>query len=462
MLIHMSLAHALTLHAFVTASALLLYVVTSHAARQRRNPAAAISWILFILLLPYAALPLYLAFGTRKSLRGRLALPRPGATTSGRWAVDAILAVGQPVPAHYSDLRIHADGRQAQEALLEIIDGAQRSIDICTFIIGRDSLGSAVMERLCAKSRSGVRVRLLLDGLGHLMAGRPDLSPLREAGVACTLFMPPWRAMFRGRANMRIHRKLLLADSGLDAGRLWCGGRNLATEYFLGEPGAPAWRDLSFDLRGALLAHASVLFELDWGLATGAPPSAGRPPQAPGGAIGGAQLVASGADQPDDTVYSVLLAAAYRAEHRIALATPYFVPDAALLLALCMAARRGVKVDLLMPRRSNHALSDAVRGRSLRALTQAGASVWLAPGMIHAKLVVIDDALALAGSANLDSRSLFLNYELMVAFHAAQDIQRFGHWFDAQRDAAHRFTPQAPGLLRDIVEGMLLWAAFQL
>jgi cardiolipin synthase len=164
----------------------------------------------------------------------------------------------------------------------------------------------------------------------------------------------------------------------------------------------------------------------------------------------------------DDTLYALLVTAAYRARRRIALVTPYFVPEMALLMALCLAARRGVQVELLLPARSNHRMSDLARGRALRSLAQAGGRVWLAPGMQHAKLVVVDDTLALAGSANLDSRSLFLNYELMFAFHRTADVQRFGGWFDRERTAARPYVAERPGLARDLAEGMLLWVGFQL
>jgi len=175
-----------------------------------------------------------------------------------------------------------------------------------------------------------------------------------------------------------------------------------------------------------------------------------------------AQLIASGPDQVDDTVYSLLVTAAYRAHERILLVTPYFVPDSALLLALSLAARRGVVVELLLPARSNHRLSDVARNRSLRALAAAGAQIWLAPRMLHAKLAIIDHTVALAGSANLDSRSLFINYELMVAFHDLAAIERFGAWYAQERTTAREHHPRRAGLLRDIGEGLLLWAGFQL
>ena len=121
------------------------------------------------------------------------------------------------------------------------------------------------------------------------------------------------------------------------------------------------------------------------------------------------------------------------AQRRILAVTPYFIPDATLLMALTLAARRGVQVDLVLPRRSNHRLADVARHRPLRDLAAAGARLWFTPFMLHAKVVVIDEQLALAGSANLDLRSLFLNYELMVAFYEPADVVRFAAWIERER-----------------------------
>jgi cardiolipin synthase len=461
------LTHWLTLHGLVTLAAVLLYVATAHVLQQRRHPAAAIAWMLFIVLLPYVALPAFLSFGSRKQKRPRMptlvAVPAPRAGDA--WAVETILALGQPAPAAYRHLHVHRDGGEAQQALLDTLAGAQVSIVLCTFILGRDGLGDAVLAQLCDKARHGVHVRLLLDGLGRWMGGSPDLKRLTAAGGQVALFVPPLRSPLKGRFNLRDHRKLLVTDAGRPGARLWCGGRNLALEYFGGSPGSPPWRDLSFDLEGPLVQQAADLFERDWVFALGrkAEPGPATPTLPPGPELAdGAQLVASGPDQVDDTIHALLVTAVYRARRRLVLVTPYFVPEPALLMALCMAARRGVAVDLLLPERSNHSLSDAARSRAVRALAQSGGRVWLAPGMLHAKLVIVDDTLALAGSANLDSRSLFLNYELMLAFHNPADVQRFAAWFDTERGTARRYEAQAPGLVRDLAEGMLLWAAFQL
>jgi cardiolipin synthase len=454
-------AHWLSLHGLAVASGLLVYVLASHALQQRRHSAAAIGWVLVMVLIPYLGLPLYLLFGTRKLVRSGshppLAPRDPDIVTDDAWARQLAAAMGQPPVASYENLRIHADGAQARQALWELIDSAERELDLCTFILGRDEMGDALAARLIGKARAGVRVRLLLDGVGRMMGGWRDLHMLESAGVNIALFVPLLHSPLKGRTNLRNHRKLVVAD-GM---RLWCGGRNFAAEYFEDTHTRAPWRDLSFDLYGPLARQADELFQRDWAFATGAPPAqikhATQTAPQPF-----AQVIASGPDQADDTVHALLVTGCFNARHRIVAATPYFVPGDELLMALTLAAWRGVKVDLILPTRSNHRMADLARHRALRDLAAAGARVWFVPYMLHAKAVVIDDMLAMVGTLNLDARSLFLNYELMVAFYAAADVRRFAGWLEGQRDKAKRYQPRTPGLLRELSEGLVLWLAFQL
>jgi cardiolipin synthase len=119
-------------------------------------------------------------------------------------------------------------------------------------------------------------------------------------------------------------------------------------------------------------------------------------------------------------------------------------------------------VELLLPAHSNHRLADLARHRALRTLVDAGATVRQVPHMLHAKLIVVDADWALAGSANLDSRSLFLNYELMMAFHAPDAVAAFADWCQHEARNAQTYVSHPPGLWRDLGEGLVLWLAFQL
>jgi cardiolipin synthase len=453
----------LSVHGLVVLIGLLTYVLTSHSLHQRRSPTAAVSWVLAISLVPYVGLPLYLMFGTRKlahsgrRVAGDLPVRAAQGDADSLWPLQLAAALGQPPEAHYRDLRLHEDGTQAREALWDLVDAARRDLVLCTFLLGRDAFGRELIARLVAKARSGVRVRLLLDAAGRVMGGGVSLKPLRAAGIEVALFGPILHIPFTSRTNLRNHRKFAVAD----ADRLWCGGRNLSGEYFGPKGPLPQWDDLTFDLRGPLAARARDLFERDWSFAARCPlPSAAigheaaRPPYA--------QLIASGPDEADDTVHDLLVTACFKARRRIAVVTPYFVPGEVLLLALSLAARRGVTVDLVLPRHSNHRLADFVRHRALRELSRAGGRIWQVPYMLHAKAVVVDEDLALAGSANLDSRSLFLNFELMVAFYERADIGRFAEFIERRVRGAERYARGKPGLLRDLAEGLALWIAFQL
>ena len=489
MIVDFIVHHALVLHGMVVAAGLIVYVGASRALPQRRDPSAAIAWVVALALVPYIALPFYLMFGSRK-LRMRddpaplpppLGPPPEISEAASMWARRLGRSMGLAPAARYEALSVHAGGREALQAALEVIASATRTLDVCTFILAHDAIGMEIAAALRAKANEGLRVRLLLDGIGAWLGGRADAVRLREAGVEVVTFVPPFRSILRGRANLRNHRKMIVADTD----RLWCGGRNFAEEYFDGEPAQaenaaatghrqgrsawhrrakPAWHDLSFDLRGEIVASACEQFEKDWAYATRAEPApACAPPAPPLSADEGAlaQLVPSGPDQVDDTIQSLLVTGCYMARHRIRAITPYFVPDANLLMALVLAARRGVLIDLVLPARSNHRLADVARHRPLRDLANAGARIWFVPWMTHAKAFVVDEQIALAGSANLDLRSLLLNYELMIAFYERSDVRRFAEWIETEQLRSARFEPKEPGLLRDLSEGLLLWLAFQ-
>lgn len=465
------LDHWLTIHGVIVISGLAAYATTSHTLHLRRNPSSAIGWVVSLVLFPYMALPLYLIFGIRKvksyrSASGKLEFAdrssNPGLLSNRTRQLAAIMSL--PAASPYRQLAIHEDGSRALQALRGMIDAATQSIDLCTFIFARDNLGDEIAGNLKRRAKDGIRVRLLVDGVGAYLRGHTDFRSLSAAGVDVALFVPPLRSSLRGRTNLRNHRKMLVTDGEW----LWCGGRNLAAEYFEGNAksslGNPPWIDLSFDLHGALARQAQQQFEQDWAFATrGALP--GPIPAInesfPADAAMG-QLIASGPDQMDDTLNTLLVSGFLLSNKRIMAVTPYFVPNPTLLMSLTLAARRGVSVDLLLPKKSNHRMADLARHRALHELTAAGGRVWFLPQMIHAKAIVIDDELALAGSANLDERSLFLNYELMVAFYQPSDVNRFAESIDGQLSNAVPYHAKPAGLWREIAEGMLLWLAFQL
>ncbi|MEP6883876.1 MAG: phospholipase D-like domain-containing protein [Gammaproteobacteria bacterium] len=471
-----------TVHTLIIVISLLIYVLTTRLERTRRPPSIAIAWVLSLIALPYFALPAYLIFGRRK-LRRKTA-HRSGTQQGGlNWAEELIESFGLAASAP-AFVRLHRDGVDSSAALFATMASARSRLDICTYILGNDAIGREATRYMVERARAGVRVRLLIDGVGAIKLPRSCFHEWQQAGIETAVFSPLFARRTPAPRNLRNHRKLTIADGV----RLWAGGRNLAAEYFVGGNGVPAWRDLTFDLDGPVAAAATDQFEADWVAAGGNPAisteacatadasvAADAPAAAsvPAGVTDPsdtlieaapcrAQFVPSGPDQAEDTVQALLIDACFRARRRIIAVTPYFVPDAALEMAMRLAARRGVRIDLCIPATSNHRLPDFVRHRALRSLSEVGARVHLSPYMNHAKAVVFDRSLAVSGSVNLDSRSLLLNFECAVVFYGVDEIDWLANWIQDLIPESRPYDCRAPGLWRDIAEGLLLTVAYQL
>lgn len=448
-------------HATFVFVGLLVYVMVTRIRRQHRHPSAAIAWVLFIALVPYVGTPLFLMFGTRKLVRPPRVFRAAGTTvpdTGPAWALHLLAALDVAAPTRNASVCFHGEGDDALRALLALIDGASERVDACTYVLGNDPTGEAIAAALARSARRGVRVRLLVDAIGGMRSSRATLRALRRDGVVTRWFMPVLRNPARGRTNLRNHRKLVAVD-GVS---LWSGGRNLAAAYFAERE--TGWIDLGFVVEGPIAIQAHRLFESDWAAAGGRvrdPEPADATQLAVAGPVA-AQLVPSGPDRADDTLYALLLACAWRANVRIVAVTPYFVPDDALLSALSIACRRGVRVELVVPQRSNHRMADWARERALRALAAAGARIRLHPRMVHAKVVVVDEEVALCGSANLDGRSLLLNFELMTAFYGTAEIDWLAAWAAQQSQRSREYELLPPSWSRDVLEGIVRAVGFQL
>jgi cardiolipin synthase len=432
--LHLVLPHVGTVLGFA-----LALVLVARMQIDKRPVPSAWAWMLAIILIPWIGVPLYLALGGRK-LRRRAAekpkLYRASREDRPMTAVERVLASGGTPPARGdNDCTLLADGTVAFARTLEAIVDARRTIDLATFILAQDRTGDAVLDALAHKARNGVQVRVLVDALFAYRANHRGLAHLRSAGGRVAFFMPlVFRRPFRGHANLRNHRKLLVVDGGFAI----AGGMNVAEEYMGPSPLPGRWRDVALAIRGPAVGDVAHVFEKDWAFATStpsAPPVGGRTSMTTIGAgassAGRVQVVASGPDAAGDTLYDALLTSIFEAQRRIAIATPYFVPDDTLLRGLFLALRRGVEVTIVVPARSNHRLADLASASALRDLEAAGARVRpFLPGMLHAKVLLVDDRLATVGSANFDMRSLFLDFELALFCTSTAEVVAIEHWFE--------------------------------
>ncbi|WP_257645567.1 phospholipase D-like domain-containing protein [Ottowia beijingensis] len=472
-------------HAAFVAAGLLTYIVITRVRRQRRHPYAALAWVMGIAAFPYLGLPLFLVFGTRKVVRPatqRQPMPAgPWAAMAPDWATRLLAALGAAGARPQAAVRFQAEGEHALQAVQAVIGSARHTLDLCTYVLGDDEVGALIAAALAERARAGVRVRLLVDSIGSLKSAHSHDELLKRAGVHTRLFMPALGSPGRGRVNLRNHRKLLIADGARVVGRAQPGQRIL---HWPRGRAALAGPELHRRGRAGRAGAGTVRRRLAHRprRAPGAAPGLCRAAGAAGRGAGRrhpchadtlpaellpadvalAQWVPSGPDFHEDILHALLVSAAFHAEQRLLLATPYFVPDEGLQEALVLAAKRGLQITLLLPRQSNHRLADWARGRAVRELVEAGVNVRLLPAMLHAKAVVVDDVLALCGSANLDSRSLFINYEAMAAFYGRAQIDWLADWITRTAADGEPASSKPPSWLRDIGEGIVATVAFQL
>jgi cardiolipin synthase len=411
-----------------TVGLMLAYAVI----RERRPPAATMAWLVFVLALPFVGVVVYLLIGTRKRSRkerARLRTPVDYAAVDAdeRLALSGFLAgLGQAGPSA-NRVAAHAEAGAARRALLALIDGAEREVNFVVYTFERDDAGREVLRALRRACERGVTVRLLVDDLGSWDLGRTHMDKLERSGGRVGRFKPLWYALRARTVNLRNHRKIVVADGA----RAWTGCRNIGDPYLADHAEQTRWADLSYVIEGPAAAVLDEICRCDWQFATG---EALPPPKAVGldamdaaasaGAESRVQVIASGPDQRDDPWHAALLKALMAARRRVWIATPYFVPDEAVQHALAIAARSGVDVRLLIPKRSDSRMVDWVARTYLRDLARVGVKVLrFEPGMMHAKLMLVDDAIV-TGSANMDARSFFLNYE--VVLHVDGDAALLG------------------------------------
>ncbi len=442
----------------------------AHILRTSRMPAATMGWLCVIIFVPVIGIPLYFTFGVRKltskiNLKTKMDLPdRPNFHLH---PVNSLLvSLGIPSSSEGNNVNFHKDGKSAYIELIALLNNARSSIDIAIFILGDDPVGHEILSLLERKAAMGIKLRLLLDGVGSFMMPKHKLKPLIKKGGRVAWFIPVLHRPLRGSTNLRNHRKIIIVDRE----KVWTGGRNLASEYI--GPACPdsCWIDISFCQKGPAVSTYLTIFEADWDFAinshdkhkAGNQNAENLPrPQSCGNSC--IQVVPSGPDIADDPIYAALLTACYGSKKRISIVTPYYVPNIGMQEALRLAALRGVFINMILPEKSNHRIADISRNRFLRELADAGAHIRLIPDtMVHAKIFIIDDTLAMAGSANLDTRSLFLNLEVMSCFYSEHDIQWLTNWFDRLNETAIHHHPEPAGLLKEMLEGLVLLTGYQL
>jgi cardiolipin synthase len=390
---------------------------------QKREPAATLSWIMSLALLPVLGLLIYHLFGPQrikrtrlKRLRGRMFVPAMAAGPALEAEASKLMRLAQGStgfpPSTSRSVQLLVDGGATFDALVTAISQARQQIHLEYYIFDSDVTGTRVRDALVERARAGVKVRLLLDALGSGSASRHFLVPLLEAGGEVAFFHRfRIRRLWRPRLNLRNHRKSVVIDGHIG----FTGGINISdTENEALR--ADAFHDLHLRLEGDAVQWLQLAFAEDWIYATDHAPEdlLLLPALAPGPIR--TQVLPAGPDSRWEPIHRVLLAAIYRARQRVWLATPYFVPGEAARMALTSAALRGLDVRLLVPMQSDSHLVSAAARSYFGELMAAGVRVFEYPKMLHSKALLVDSATCVLGSSNFDNRSFRLNFELCVLF----------------------------------------------
>ena len=414
-------------HLLTVAGFLLAFFAIARLMSERKQPGNTFAWLLAIAFIPYLGVPLFLMLGGRKvrklAVRKARLTPsvphHPGTAAAQTFVAKVLMLNGAAAPVGGNRVQFLSSGEAAFAELERGIREAKHTIHLMTFILGRDAVGRRIIKLLAERAQDGVKVRLLLDSLGCFTTSGRFCDPLRVAGGEVVTFMPVIPLATRGSANLRNHRKIAIFDHRVGA----LGGRNLAVEYMGPTPLKRRWRDFGAVIEGPAVQLLNEIFLADWAFASGQPldrlqlalpttnfPAAGESE---------IQIVASGPDVAGDPLYEGILSLVQQAERSIWIVTPYFIPDEVLFRSLLVQARAGIDVRLAVPARSNHPITDLARRHYLRELHAAGVKISLyQPGMCHAKILLVDEETGLFGSANMDLRSLFVNFEIAAVTYS--------------------------------------------
>lgn len=402
------------LWSFVAVGSDLLALLTAPSVLLRRSgrPTAALGWILALFTLPALGPALWWMIGRsrverRSADRCRSRATLAATTSAAEGVLDCCTPAGSPGVSprrHGTSAALLVDAAQAYPAFEAAIGAARQSIEVMFYIWQPDGAGARLRDRLAARAAAGIDVRVLVDGFGARRADRRFFAPLIERGGRVAWFRPPHLLRRGFDLNFRNHRKLLLIDHG----RAWIGGLNVGDEHL------SEWHDLAVELDGPVVRDLFEVFADDWFFTTGEE----LPLPAPRAGTGAATVraLASGPDVTVNATRDAFFIALTSARVQIRLMTPYFIPDEAILQALRTAALQGVDVRLLLPSSATTA-HERLTLRAARTwfpeLLDAGVRIWeYEGGFLHAKALVVDDDLVLLGSANLDTRSFRLNFEL--------------------------------------------------
>lgn len=444
---------------FIIAWLLLALVSAGHSLLYKRDPRSAMGWIGICLTLPFIGPFFYWTMGVNRITRKARQWLESGRRLTGCDSFPARPELDEaghlpPGAEHLNELRALADrvvscrladgnritplhsGEGAYPAMLEAIRSARHSIHLSTYIFDGDEAGVRFVEALRKAAQQGVEVRVIVDSLGEKYSRPTARRLLRGTKVRVGRFLP---LRHGGYVNLRNHRKILVVD-GTQA---FTGGMNIGDRHMVDrETPPPVVIDMHFVVEGPVVADLQKAFLEDWYFVTGEihdDPAYFPSLTAVGPAL--SRAISDGPDKEFRKLHWVIMGALACARRRVQIMTPYFIPDRPLISALITCALRGVEVVLVLPQLNNLPLVHWATRAYLWELLQHGIHVFYQPPpFVHTKLFVVDGIWSLIGSANMDPRSLRLNFELNLEVYDRDFADKLMRHFEATLAVSHQIT----------------------
>lgn len=461
--IGLSLEHATLeagLWAFVALEICALLSVPSVLLRRRGRPTSALAWLLALLALPAIGSVAWWAIGrTRmeRRLRQRSKKKRDFIEVHGTPSKEATDVFKNLLPERArtdyafasvgNAVELLADGPNAYPALRESLGKASQSIHLLFYIFELDATGVSICELLIKKAKEGILVRLLLDGLGSQKTWHRLKKLLEPHGVQVAVFLPSriW-PLYAPRFNFINHRKIVVIDNRV----AFTGGMNIGADY------ENSWRDLMLKLQGPAVEGLNHIFLEDWYFASGDdipdPLRGAHECRSDGTDIA---VVSSGPDT-EGWIHDAYFLAITQAKSKVVIATPYFIPTAGLLTALRTAAGRGVEVSIVVPSLSDVKIVKWASRSFYPLLVDVGVRIFeYSANMLHAKAMVVDDKILSVGTANIDNRSLRLNFEVSCFLSDEKMAKDLSTWLAHLLKESTEMTPEfleKKGIPRKLLE----------
>lgn len=423
-------------------TALLAYTaqLVSIIWMEHRRQSHMVAWIFIAMVCPFIGYALYWLIGRRlrripnqlavRQVRSVMKGEREAQTRGEANRIDAFVKEHLPFRAtHRNRARVLTNGDETYEAILEAISEARHHIHLDYYTLRSDGIGRRFLETLIAKAKAGVEIRLLYDGIGSLKLEAAYLQELDRHGVRHACFSPPGESLLKRRLNFRNHRKIVVVDGRIG----FLGGINIGDEYLGLDKRLGYWRDTHLRLEGACVHQLQQIFAENWHRATNlslalegdAEKSSAYMPEPVCDGDDRVVLVPGKPGIHDQIVAEALFVAIAEARSSIYATTPYFIPDPAIAASLRIAARSGLDVRLIIPGVGDSKLVLLATLSYIQDMLDAGVKVYrYGKGFIHAKVMIIDGRVASIGSANLDMRSLYSNYEILALIEGEKPVSR--------------------------------------